>query len=89
MFSFLASTRAQVTITHEFAALLVPKTESEAFEAGKERNRLHGVEEWIGLVAFLEVVIGNARTEMMDVMKTNVARKPLQQPGKFVEGTSL
>lgn len=40
-------------------------------------------------MTLLRVVVGNARAEVVDVVKANVAREPLQQFGQFVEGTAL
>ena len=78
----------QAAKADELAPLLIPETERERFEARKQAHRLHGLKQRIGPMAFLEVVIGDARTEMMDVMKANVAGKPLQHAGKFVQRTA-
>jgi len=40
-------------------------------------------------VASLQVVIRDARAEMMNVMKADIARKPLKYFGKFVKGASF
>ena len=80
---------AQRAVADEAAVLFIPQPEGDGFQAGEQRDGLHLLEERIGLVAFLQVVIGNARTEVMDVMETNVSGKPLQHARKFVERTAL
>ena len=40
-------------------------------------------------MAGLEVVVGNAGTQMVDVMNTDVAGEPLEDLWQFVEGAAL
>ena len=40
-------------------------------------------------MAFLQMIIRDRRAEVMDVMKADVARKPLQYFRQLVEGTSF
>src|SRR5690348_736075 len=40
-------------------------------------------------MAFLQMIIRDCRAEVMDVMKTDVARKPLQNFRQLIERTSL
>jgi len=40
-------------------------------------------------MASFEIVIGNPRAQMVNVMKPDVAREPLQNPWKLVERTAL
>ena len=47
------------------------------------------LEEEVSLMASLQIVIGNPRAQMMNVMKSDVAREPLQDLGQFVERTAL
>jgi hypothetical protein len=35
-------------------------------------------------MTLLQAIVGDARAEMMDVMKADIAGKPLQYPGKLV-----
>ena len=78
-----------MAVADQLAPLLVPKTEGEGFEAGEQRDGLHGLEQRFGFVTFLQVVIRNPRAEMMDVMKSDAAREPLQHLGQFVERAAL
>src|SRR5580765_5972185 len=64
----LSSKGSQVTEADELVPSLIPKTKGERFEAGEQRHRLDGLKQRVGPMAPLEVVIGNPRTEMMDVM---------------------
>ena len=70
-----------MTVADEFAALFVPQSEGERFEAGDQRDGRHGLKQRLRLVAFLQIVIGNARTEMMNMMEPDVAGEPLQDTG--------
>ena len=47
------------------------------------------MEKRIGVVASLQVVIRDARAEVMNVMKADIPRKPLKYFGKFVKGASF
>src|SRR6185503_11292517 len=47
------------------------------------------MEQWIFIIAFGQVVVGDLGAQMMDVMKTDVAREPLQEKRQFVKGTAL
>src|SRR3954464_314608 len=40
-------------------------------------------------MTLLQMIIGNARAEMVNMMKTNVAREPLQDLGQLVKRTPL
>ena len=66
-------------------ALLIPESESERLETGHERNWLDGLKEWLGVVAFLEVVIGDARAEVVDMMEADVAGEPLENFRQFIK----
>src|SRR5258708_21029143 len=76
--------RLQRTISHHLLALLVPEPEAEGLQAPQERDRRDGLKERLRFVAFLQMIVGNPRAEMMDVMKTDISRKPLQHPGELV-----
>src|ERR1700722_11865399 len=78
-----------MTETDQSAPFFIPKPERERFHAREKSHRLDLLKKRIRLVASLQVVIGNARTQMMDVMKTDIARKPLQNLGQFIKGTAL
>ena len=78
-----------MAVADQLAPLLIPQTEGERFEAGEERHWLYGLKQRIGPMTFREIVVGNPRIEVMDVMKSDVAGKPLQDRWQFVEGTAL
>jgi hypothetical protein len=59
--------------SNHFPSLLVPKPEAHALQAGKKRYRFDALKQRLSLVAFLQMVIRNARTEVMDVVKTNIS----------------
>ena len=72
-------------IANQHAPLFVPKSIRERLEAGEERDWLNGLKQWLGLMALFQMIIGNARTEMMNMMKPDVAGEPLQDFGQFVK----
>ena len=80
---------AQVAVADEPAFLLIPQPERERLEAADERDGLHRLKQRLGLVAFLEVVVRNARAQVVDVVEADVAREPLQHLRQLVERTAL
>jgi hypothetical protein len=62
---------------HEYFALLVPEAKGEKSKARQQGDGLDRIEERICLMTLLEMVIGNAGTQMMNMMKANIAGKPL------------
>jgi len=76
-------------VADELLTAFVPKAIGEGFEAGKERDGFDGLKERFGAVTFLEVIVRNRRAQVMDVMKADVAGKPLQDFWQLVEGASL
>jgi hypothetical protein len=49
----------------------------EAFETGQQRERLDRLEEGICIMASLKMVVRNARAQVMNMVKPNIAGKPL------------
>ena len=47
------------------------------------------MEQGIFVIAFGQVVVGDLGAQVMDVMKTDVAREPLQEQRQLVKGTAL
>src|SRR5439155_7129846 len=88
-FSLLSPKISEVAVADQLATLLVPESEGEGFETGKERDGLHALKQRLCFVALLQVIIGNPRTQMMNVVKPDVAGEPLHQLGQFVERTAL
>src|SRR5436189_4930047 len=76
-------------VADEHPALFIPKTKRERFEAAAQRHGFDLLKQRVRLVASLQIVIGNARAEMVDMVKADVAGKPLQDLRKFVERTAL
>ena len=56
----------------------VPKPERQGFQAARHREGFHTAEQRMRLVAAFQIVIGNSGTEMVNVVKPNVSRKPLE-----------
>src|SRR5580698_6807087 len=74
---------------HEYVALLIPQTKGEGFEARHQCDRLNRLEEGVRLVTQLKMIVRNARTEVMNMVKSNIACKPLQDSRQFIERTAL
>ena len=69
--------------------MLVPEAQRKGFKAGQQRDGFHGLEKWLGTVAFLEIVIRYPRAQMVNVMKANIAGEPLENLWQFIERTTL
>ena len=67
----------------EFTFLLVPETESEAFKSFNEGEGLHILENLVGVVAGLEIVVRDTRAEVMDVVEADISGEPLEDFGKL------
>ena len=52
--------------------LLVPQPELERLQAATQSDRLN-VEQLVFIVSLLQLVVRDARAQMVDVMETNVA----------------
>src|SRR5215208_3633918 len=77
-----------VRVADQLPALLVPEVKRQATQAGPQSDGLDLLEQPLALVALLQVVVGNPRAQMMDVMEADIAREPLQQAGQLVEGAA-
>jgi hypothetical protein len=75
-------------IAHQLSPALVPEAEAETLDAGEQSDRLDGLKERFGTMAFLGMIIGDARAYVVEVVETNVARKPLEKPGQLVAGAA-
>lgn len=64
---------AEVTVADELAAFFIPKPIGEGFETGKQGDVFDGLKQRFGIVAFFQMVIGDARAEVVEVMKSDVA----------------
>jgi len=74
---------AEMAVTDQLLVLFVPQPISGGFETGKQSDGFHLLEQRVGLMAFLQIVIWNARTQMVDVMEPDVAGEPLQDAGNL------
>src|SRR5688572_16959725 len=81
--------RHAVAVANKSFALLVPKAEGKRLEARNEGQRLDRLKEGMTFVASLEVVVRNARTEVVNMMVADVAREPLEDARQFIERTAL
>jgi len=64
--------------SYESLPLLVPESIAQRFEARWQRDGPDSLEIWVCVMTALEVVIRDARTQMMNMMKADIAGKPLQ-----------
>ena len=65
----------------ESLVLLIPEPVVHAFEAGHGQERFHVMEHRVRIVTALKIVVRNARTEMVNVVETDVSGKPLEHFG--------
>ena len=79
----------EMTKPYQFPALFIPESKRQRFETTEERDRLHLLKERVGFVASLQIIIGYARTQMMNVMESDVAREPLKNFRQPVERAAL
>src|SRR6187401_312977 len=87
--NLLAAEVAEVGEADQFAFAFVPEAEGEGFEAPEEGHRFHGLKNGVSFVAFLQVIIRNARAEVMEMVIADVSGEPLEHSGQFVEGAAL
>lgn len=66
-------------------ALFIPEIEPHRFQTAPKRQRAIELELRCFLQATLQIVVGNAGPEMMNVMEADIPRKPLQQFRQFVK----
>ncbi len=64
-------------VTHHPATPFVPEPVTEALHTVEQGERLDRVKEWLRVVAFLEMIIGNAGAQVMNMVEANIAGKPL------------
>ena len=76
---------SQTPIANQLSSFFVPEPESKRFQTRQEGDRFYSLKDRICLMTLLQVVIGNAGAQVMNVMESDVAGKPLQDPWKFVE----
>jgi len=75
----------QTPITDQLLLGFVPQPIIEGFKAGKEGDGFYLLEQRVGLVTFLQIVVGNARTQMVNMMKADVAGEPLEDAGQLIK----
>ena len=79
------SDRLRYLESHQLLLLLIPKPESERLQARFQRQGLDVGEHAVFIVTGSKLIVGDAWAQMVYVVKTDIAREPLQQPGQFVE----
>ena len=73
-----ASVFSQMAEADQPLPRLVPKAKGKGLETGEERDRLNGLKQVICIVTAFEVVVGDSRTQMVNVVEADVAGEPLQ-----------
>src|SRR6185437_16009448 len=66
------------------AAVFIPKLHARAIEAGPKRESGCGLKLRAGLERGTQVIVRNARREVMDVMVADIAGKPMRDPRQVV-----
>jgi hypothetical protein len=64
--------------TDQLLVLFIPQSQRSRFQTGKQSDRFYFREQRVGFVAPLQIVVRYPRAQMMDVMKADVAREPLE-----------
>src|ERR1700678_1371676 len=80
---------SQCTEPNQLPVLLVPQTKRRRLQTRGQCNWLDLREEFIRIVTLLQVVVGNEGAQMVDMMKSDIAREPLQDSRQFVERAAL
>lgn len=68
---------------------LIPQPKRQRLEAAKERGWVDAGEHGMRVVAALEVVVRDVWAEVVDAVKSDIAREPLRDAWQAVEGASL
>src|SRR5688572_6729571 len=74
---------------HEFLRRLVPESKAQGLQARGQSDGFDVLEYGVCLVTALEVVVRNARAQVMDVMEPYVSGQPLQDPRQLVVRAAL
>ena len=74
-----------MTVANKLSTLFVPKPEGERFKARKQSDWLYRLKQRFSFVALFQMIIRDAWAEMVNVVEADVAGKPLQYLGQFVE----
>lgn len=70
---------------NEFPFLFIPEAEAQAFESFHEGEGFDVLEDLVRVVAGLEIIVRDARTEVVDVVVTDISGEPLEDFWKFVK----
>jgi len=73
----------------ELPAFLIPKMKLGRVQAAPDGDGLHILENRMCSVTSLQIIIGDTGAEVMDVVKPNIAREPLESLGQTIERTAL
>lgn len=74
---------------HESASLLIPEMIRNQFQAGKKRDWFYLTEHQMRIVAALEIVVRNSRTQVVDMMIADVSCEPLQDLRQTIKRATL
>ena len=72
-------------VAHELLARFVPKPEAQRFQTGEEREGFHLLEEQVGAMAALKVIVRDARAEVVDVVVADISGEPLENLRQLIE----
>jgi hypothetical protein len=83
-----------MAVAHQFPSLFIPEPVRERFQTGEQGDGFDLTKHLVSLVASFQMIIGDARTQVMNVVITDVTREPLENlwqlvPRQMGGGTAL
>ena len=85
----LVSYLFEMTKADELFVLLIPEPERKCSETCEKRKRFYLLKHQICFVTSLQIIIGNPRAQMVNVMIADVSREPLHNLRQFIERTAF
>ncbi|MEW5795289.1 MAG: hypothetical protein AB1772_02910 [Candidatus Zixiibacteriota bacterium] len=79
------SSGANAPESHQLVISLIPEAVAQRLEAGEQLDRLGLTQQGESLVAFRQIVIGDTRIEMMNMVISDIAGEPSKNCGQLVE----
>lgn len=86
---FIESLNVDGAKSHKPVLFFIPKLESERPQAVAQSKRCDGLPWRHCIMALFQMVVGNSRAYVVNVMEPDVARKPLQQSWQAIERRAL
>ena len=80
---------AQALVADHLLAVFIPEAIAERLEASEQRDGFHLLENRNLVVSALQIVVRDARAEVVDVVEANIAGEPLKDARQFVERAAL